>query len=80
MAIIHVSDEELHTGGIYDRMCVCGHKLSSHGFVMLWFTHHMIVSQCVHPDCSHNEEIPRTDRRRKKTYKFVQVCKEFRSA
>jgi hypothetical protein len=80
MPIIHFSDEELNDGTLYDRMCICGHKLSFHGFVVLWSMHQVIVSQCVHHDCSHSEEIPRTDRRRKQTYKFVQECKEFRPA
>ena len=67
----------------YSLKCVCGHPISSHGFYPppvgeLPFT--VWVSQCVHPGCNFSQEIPRTDRRRKKTYEHVSLCEEFRQA
>ncbi len=36
---------------IYELKCICGHKLSYHGFVVSWSTNNVFPSQCTACDC-----------------------------
>lgn len=62
-------------------MCECGHPVKSHSYMPnsnLSNFHVEWVGQCFHPDCNITEEIPQTDRRRKKQYRHINLCSQFR--